>query len=159
MELNKFIQRDNNEWQEKYPRNLKEAIQHVELCCVLYRHQLKTGMHVVHEHPWSAKSWNLQCIKALVDDDRTSVAYSHMCRFGMMTHIDNKGGELGPVLKPTGFLISRWTIYPEFNKQCQGGHAHVPLEVGRAQGCQVYPPELCAALNRGILGWMRRVRR
>ena len=68
-----------------------------------------------------------------------------------MTHIDKKGGELGHVLKPTGFLTSSWTIYQELNKQCQGGHAHVPLEGGRAKGCQVYPPELCAALNRGIL--------
>ena len=151
MELNKFMQRDNKDWQEKYQRSLKEAIQHVEFCCVLYRHQLKSGRHFVHEHPWGAKSWKLECIKELVEDDRTSVAYTHMCRFGMTTHVDKKDGERGHVLKPTGFLTSSWAVYQELNKQCQGGHAHVPLEGGRAKHCQVYPPDLCTALNRGIM--------
>ena len=62
-----------------YEKNLKKAIQHVEFCCILYRHQLKENRHVVHEHPWNAKSWKLECMKESIEDDRTSVAYTHMC--------------------------------------------------------------------------------
>ena len=101
-ELNKAIHKNNPEWQRKYEDRLKEAIAHVEYCCVLYRHQLKMGRHFVHEHPWSARSWKLECILDLQSDARVKTAYANLCRFGMTSHIDKKDGDRGLVAKPTG---------------------------------------------------------
>ena len=105
----------------------------------------------MHEHPWSARSWQLDEVKKLQSDPRVNVAYANLCQFGMTTHIDVKDGPRGPVAKPTGFMTSSWTMHEELSKKCHDGHQHVPLVGGRAAACQVYPPALCAAMCRGIV--------
>ena len=150
MELNLAMNKNNPEWIKKYEEALKEATRHVEFCCVLYRHQLKMGRHFIHEHPWLARSWKLQCVMEMMEDVRVSVAYANMCQFGMTTHIESRDGPRGPVAKPTGFMTSSWAVFNELNKKCQDDHTHVPLMGGRAAACQVYPPALCQAMCRGI---------
>ena len=63
MDMNKHLRKDDEEWQETNRRSVKEAIQHIDFCCVLYRHQLKRERHLIHEHPWSVKSWKLDSMK------------------------------------------------------------------------------------------------
>ena len=75
----------------------------------------------------------------------------HMCQFGMLTHVNEKGGEQGLVKKPTGFLTSSDCIAKSLNLQCAGGHSHVPFVGRRAAGAQVYPEKLCKAIVNGML--------
>lgn len=109
------------------------------------------GRHFVHEHPWNARSWKLECILDLQSDTRVKTAYTNMCRSGMTSHIDKKDGDRGLVAKPTGFMTSSWDVFEELNKPCKGGHARVPLMTGRASACQEYPPQLCNAICRGVI--------
>ena len=50
------------------------ASRHSDFYCGLYRYQLKRGKHFIHEHPWPARTWNINGIKELMKDPRVSVA-------------------------------------------------------------------------------------
>jgi hypothetical protein len=58
-ELNKFNQRYNEEWLAKFNDNLIKATSHIKCCITLYRIQMDKGRYWLHEHPWSAKSWQI----------------------------------------------------------------------------------------------------
>ena len=75
---------------------------------------------------------------------------THMCQFGMMSRIGGVGSELGPVLKPTGFMTNSVHIANGLQKVCPRDHTHVPLVGGRAAGAAIYPPGLCRAICRGL---------
>ena len=64
---------------------MKEATQHLEFCCELYRFQVSNGRHFLHEHPWSAISWQVRCIDELLHDEETILVKTDLCRFGMVT--------------------------------------------------------------------------
>jgi hypothetical protein len=85
----------------------------------------------------------------MAQDDARRV-HTYMCQFGMMSRIGGVGSELGPVLKPTGFMTNSVHIANELQKVCPRYHAHVPLVVGRAAGAAIYPPGLCRAICRGL---------
>ena len=151
-EINKKKMEGNAPWMKNFGERLKEAEQHVEFCCLLYRYQLKRGCHFLHEHPWSAKSWKLKCVEDLMRDSRVTTVRSDLCRFGMTGKIP--GGEIkeGPVMKPTGFMSSSWCVAEELNKRCEGLHEHVHLQGAKMTSmAAVYPEELCAAIVRGIV--------
>ena len=74
-----------------------------------------------------------------------------MCQFKMMTHIEKKGGKMGLVKKPTGFMTSSSCIASALNMRCSGGHDNVHLVGGRVAGAQVYPVELCEAIVNGVV--------
>ena len=76
---------------------------------------------------------------------------THMCRFGMSSHIDEKGGDRGLVKKPTGFLTSARHVAAQLDVQCKQNHDHVNLMGGRAAEAQIYPKELCDAIVRGVV--------
>ena len=42
-----------------------QGIKHLNLCCAVYRWQTERGVHFLHEHPWGASSWDLDCLKAV----------------------------------------------------------------------------------------------
>ena len=151
MELNVHVNKNNPEWMAKYEREKARAIEHVNFCCSLYERQLKKGKHFLHEHPWSARSWKLEKIEKLLSNPAVALTQGHMCQFGMETFDDKKLGTTGPVKKPTGFMTSSKCLYDELSRQCKGGHVHIPLVGGRASACQVYPPELCKAVVRGVV--------
>ena len=48
--------------QDKFDEKLAAAVKHMEFCCEVYRQHTKKGGYVVHEHPWGARSWKLDCI-------------------------------------------------------------------------------------------------
>ena len=74
-----------------------------------------------------------------------------MCRFGMTSHVDARGGPRGLVKKPTGFMSSSKHILDQLDRRCTGDHEHVHLMGGRAAAAQEYPPALCEAIIKGIL--------
>ena len=149
-ELNIAVHGHKPEWMAKFEEEKRKAITHIEFCCSLYRYQIEQGRHFLHEHPWSARSWGLECVEKLLEHPSVEVVQGHMCRFRMTTHIETKGGEKGLVKKPTGFMSSSRFIRQELGKTCNGDHAHVPLVGGRAAGAQIYPPLLCEAICRGV---------
>ena len=106
----------------------------------------------MHEHPWSARSWALECIEDLLNDGRVHCVQTHMCRFGMESRIGSDSNVKGPVKKPTGFMTSSWCIRDELDRRCSPelNHTHVPLVEGRAAAAQVYPEPLCRAICAGI---------
>lgn len=87
----------------------------------------------------------------LMKGGRVFTVESHLCRFGMKSHIGTRDGEMGPAKKPTGFMTSSRFIADQLNKQCDGSHVHVHLVGGRASAAQVYPDELCRAILRGVV--------
>ena len=128
----------------------QKAVKHVEVVCALYEYQLRQGRHFLHEHPWTAKSWDLPCIKKVMEHPSVEVVQGHMCQFGMTSRVGHQDGPTGPVKKPTGFMTSSWWIRQELGKKCDGSHDHVPLMEGRAAGAAIYPQGLCEAICRGI---------
>ena len=87
----------------------------------------------------------------LMQRPEVTVVETHMCRFGMTSHIHGRKGEHGPVKKPTGFATSSPCIAKRLALKCQGGHEHVHLMGGRAAGAQVYPEALCEAIVEGVV--------
>ena len=105
-ELNIAQHKDKPGWLEKHELEKAKAVKHIEFCCSLYRYQLEQGRHFLHEHPWTAKSRNLDCIDKIMKHPAVGTTQTHMCRFLMTTHIEHRGGEVGLVKKPTGFMSS-----------------------------------------------------
>ena len=144
------MHRDDPEWLRFVEEAKGKAIQHIESCMLLYRHQLRQGLHFVHEHPWGASSWKLKNVQDLIEDGRVTVAETHMCRFGMDSHISKKDGDRGLVKKPTGFMTSSKFVAAQLGKKCEGRHDHAHLVGGRNSGARVYPQSPCEAMLRGI---------
>ena len=88
---------------------------------MLYRYQINRGRHVIHEHPWGASSWNVECMQRLLDDRKVMIAKVDQCRYGLEATDSN--GELGPARKRTGFASSSWTVVEELDGTCGGMHA------------------------------------
>ena len=64
--------------------------------------------------------------------------------------VDASGAE-GPVKKPTRWMGNAPHLMKEPNRCCEGRHeSHVPLLNGRAARAAIYPPEMVAAIIRGI---------
>ena len=42
-----------------------QGSKHLNFCCAVYRWQTERGVHFLHEHPWRASSWHLDCLKAV----------------------------------------------------------------------------------------------
>ena len=150
-QLNLHIHRNDPAWLRNFEEQKAKARGHIDFCIMLYRYQLKMGRHFVHEHPWGADSWKLPNVMQLLSDPRVIAVKTDMCRFGMTSHIQSKNGERGLVRKPTGFMTSSECIAAELERKCLGDHSHVHLEGGRASAAQVYPPELCEAMLRGVV--------
>ena len=150
-ELNKHVHRHDESWMRAFEERRREAVMHLQFCALLYNYQLRHGYHFLHEHPWSAKSWMIPEIQELLNKPNVELVETHMCRFGMESHWDDKNGMKGPVKKPTGFMTSAPRLAEKLAKKCRGEHEHVHLMGGRATHAQVYPDPLCHAIAEGVL--------
>lgn len=80
-------------------------------------------------------------------------AKAHPCRFGMIQETP-EGVKF--VKKPIGSLLDSPCIAQAQNKICQDNHGHVTFEgrgrtsQSRTSQAQVYPPELCKAICKGM---------
>ena len=86
-ELNKFNQRFNLEWMEKFNMNLVKAIEHIKFCIKIYLIQMEAGRNFLHEPPWGAKSWAIPEMEELLADARVEVSYADQCQFGLTSKI------------------------------------------------------------------------
>ena len=149
-ELNENVHRDDLEWLKAFDEEKRKAAQHVEFCVALYRQQLKQGLHFIHKHPWGASSWKLECVQELLADGSASLVGTHMCRFGMSSHIRERDGDRGLAKQTTGVMTSSGCMAAQLDRRCNGQHDHVHVVGGRASTAQVCPQLLCEAMPRDI---------
>jgi hypothetical protein len=140
---------------EKIQERMRQARRFVKFCASIYEYQRSKGMSFIHEHPWLATSWELDCISKLEGYDDVKKVLTHMCQFGMTSRTEGQGSVLGPVLKPTGFLANSTHIARELHKTCPRDHKHVHRVGGRAAGAAIYPDGLCQAICRGLAAQKR----
>ena len=134
----------------RFEARLEEAKEHVRFCCRIYRLQMEAGRYYLHEHPWSARSWQIKEVVDLCEDPRTMIVQAHQCQFGLTAPLGRPGGKSAPVKKPIGFMTNSWAIAQALNKTCPGGHTHAWLDQGRAKKAAIYPKQLCEAICRGL---------
>ena len=154
-ELNKYMYRTDRIWMAKYEELLLQAKRYVKFCTEIYEYQRANGPYFLHEHPWLATSWGLDCVARLEAYSDVRKVQTHMCQFGMVSRTGGVGSALGPVLKPTGFLTNCPAIARELAVKCRRDHDHVNLVGGRAAGAAIYPPGLCRAICRGLAAQLR----
>lgn len=137
-------------WMKRFEAKLKQAKEHVRHCCNIYRIPMEAGRDYLHEHPWSARSWQINEVVDLCEDPRTTVVRARQCQFGWTVPLGGPKGKAAPVKKPTGFMTNAWAIAQLSNNTCLGGHTHAWLDTGRAKNAAVYPRQLCEAVCRGL---------
>ena len=86
---------------------LQVAINHMEFVCQLYEEQHRRGRYFLHEHPMTASSWELACIRRLAAKIGVYIVRSDLCQFGL-TSKDAQGE--APAKKPTYFMTDSATI-------------------------------------------------
>ena len=132
------------------PMRWKEALEFLEFAVEMCRLQMKGGRGFVLEHPWLARSWEMEPFKSFSTELGVLMVRLDMCRYGM-TSCDQDG--VAPVYKPTRLLTNVGPIAEIMAKTCLGGHRHVHLISGRAKAAAIYPQALCRQMIRGYQIW------
>ena len=117
----------------------------------IYEYQRRHGRYFQHEHPLLATSWSLSENTRLLECNDVLRVQTHMCQFGMVSRVGGVGSEVGPGLKPTGFMTNSPCIARELARLCPRDHEHVHLVGGRAAGAAIYPEKLCVAICKGLV--------
>ena len=68
---------------EQVKAELKEAREHIRTCCKAYERQYHNHRYFVHEHPLTARSWELPEVAAISRLDRVQCIRVDMCEYGM----------------------------------------------------------------------------
>jgi hypothetical protein len=146
--------RGKAEWQER--RHAAEIL--LTFAAAVYKLQVSSGRHFLHEHPAGATSWRSPAIAKLLATPGVSAVVAHQCAFGLQTSAP--GGGHAPAKKPTRFMSSAPAVLEALSRRCPGGHPHAPLVGGtRARDAATYPPGLCEAIARGAEEQLRRDKR
>eukprot|EP00913_Durusdinium_trenchii_P018599 g17477.t1 len=66
-------------WEEE----IAEATDHVDFSMEMLGEQLDRGAHGLHEHPRTAKSWDLPSVRNYVNNDQVILVKGDQCRFGL----------------------------------------------------------------------------
>ncbi|CAK0821340.1 unnamed protein product, partial [Prorocentrum cordatum] len=151
---------------EQEAAEMEEARHHLKVAVDTYWRQLrKPGRYFLHEHPWSARSWNEDIVKELVAHPGVFTVKGPMCRWGMKL-TNPRNGQEEFVRKETGWV----TNHPGLARRLQGTcsnvdgraewHRHITLVGGIARFAKVYPPKLVeAVLEAGLVAQARTVER
>ncbi|CAK0882435.1 unnamed protein product [Prorocentrum cordatum] len=137
---------------EQEAAEMEEARHHLKVAVDAYWRQLrKPGRYFLHEHPWSARSWNEDIVKELVAHPGVFTVKGPMCRWGMKL-TNPRNGQEEFVRKETGWV----TNHPGLARRLQGTcsnvdgraewHRHITLVGGIARFAKVYPPKLVEAV-------------
>ena len=74
------------------PAKLREIIAqcmtHLKFVCRLYQMQIDGGRWFLHEHPWGAWSWQVDCVQDLLKQTGVAVVEGHMCPHGQHSYSD-----------------------------------------------------------------------
>ena len=63
--------------------------------CAVYRWQTERGVHILHEHPWGASSWDLDCLKAVRELPGVVVVRCDQRLYGLVERWPLKDGGWG----------------------------------------------------------------
>ena len=137
-------------WTAQKEERLRNAKKHMEFTIEMYRLQLSLGGHVLHEHPTTATSWKLKCVRDFMKEEGIYVVVADQCMFGLETRGEGKGTKV-KAQKSTKFMTSSPEIARILDKRCDKSHWHQPLVSGRAVKAGEYPKGLCQAICRGLV--------
>jgi hypothetical protein len=132
---------------DKFEELLQSGLQHLRFCVKLYKIQMDNGLHFLHEHPATAKSWEDPIVERIMKDWRVYGVKGDMCRFGMQQKDEN--GE-GHVKKRTMFMTNAEMSAGKLAQKCVGGHRHVNLINGRTKKATNHLEDLCKEIIRGL---------
>lgn len=144
---------------EKIQRDRELGLQHLRVAVEAYKRQMQRGRYFLHEHPWTASSWNEDVVKELREDPRVYVVKGPMCRWRMKPK--DCAEENVYVRKETGWMTNSPVLAEILRGTCSNSdgkawHRHVSLiGGGRAHAARVYPPALVKAVLKGIKEQMR----
>lgn len=120
--LSKFMYKDNRMWVVKSQERMEQAKRYVEFCGKVYQYQIDNNHYFLHEQPYPATSWGLECIKKPMAREDVTRTLTHMCKFGMTSNVGGKGSALGSVLKPTVFMTNSPCVALQLARVCPGDH-------------------------------------
>ena len=136
--------------QDEVKSKLEYGIRHMEFAAELYEIQMNNNLYFLHEHPASATSWQLPCIKRLIERDDVYQGTIDMCQYGMVS----KDGE--PIKKPTSFITNSWEIAKRLRLRCNKRHNHAWLCGSKATAAAaIYPRPLCESIVHGLMDQIR----
>ena len=102
------------------------------------------GGHFLIENPAYTDFWKHPAMLKLRDRDGVEFRVGHMCAFNLM----DKQGLL--MKKPTGWLSDLPSVLDEVGQPCKCQQPHGQVLGGNSKLAQVYSPELCRAIVRGL---------
>ena len=137
---------------EEVQERIKYGKRHLDFCIELYTIQMNNGIYFLHEHPWTATSWNYKPMQNLMQKNGVIKVRGDMCMFDM---VQEDGEGVGQIKKPTGFVTNAPEIAKQLQRVCNGRHRHIQLVGGRAKCAQVYPDKLREALITGPVEQMK----
>ena len=108
------------------------------------------GRHWLHEHPRTARPWDVPEVNELAAGCRVTVLQAHPCQYGLTAPVHGMKGVDAPAKNPTGFVANSSFIADQLNLKCAGDHAHAWLTKGRAAKAALYPRKLCGATCTGL---------
>ena len=143
-----IFQNLRKDYGEKWEHEMLEAISHVDYSMQLQEDQRQRGDLGLHEHPDTAKSWELPSVKEYLSHDEVVLVKADQCRFGLK--IDG-GSKLSR--KSTLFATSSDHVAVNLQRlcQCPGPQPHDQLVNGKPLQAQEYPPLLVKAVIDGII--------
>ena len=135
-----------------------ECVLHLTWVCKLYRMQYDSGRFFLHEHPWGAHSWQLDCVDRISKLSGVYTVLGDMCRFELMSGFDL-------VRKRSGFMTNSSCIAENLSLRCfnddkscpEKHHVHQHLVDGRAKSAEDYTPQFVKAVLKGLLAEMKAV--
>ena len=129
---------------------------HLWVACQAYKSQIRRGRYFLHEHPWSASSWQDEYVKEVMNMDGVQVVKGPMCKWDMMQESSTEPGVIGHVRKECGWMTNLPELAAILEGTCsnQTGerewHNHVQLINGLAHFAQVHPPKLVAEVLKVV---------
>ena len=124
-----------------------DGLEHWGVACQVAWWQYYRQRFFLLEHPMGSKAWSEESVQELMKMPGVHECLVDMCAYGMKVGLElNK--------KPTRFLTNSEFVAQELQRRCDGGHVHETLG-GKAALAARYPPELCAAIVRGLKKEMR----
>ena len=101
-----------------------EGVGHMQFVADLYEYQASEGRYFLHEHPWAATSWNLQCMQKVLGMPGVVEIRVDQCAYGQMSR-DERG--VGLALKPTRFATNAPLLARILEKRCSNHLKHVTI--------------------------------
>ena len=108
----------------------REAVMHLQVVAGLYKLQVESGRHFLHEHPATATSWSDPWITRLLQHPKISAVVSGQCEYGLLTPDAN--GVPTPAKKSTRWMFSSPCMLHRLSRRCSGNHVHQHL-VGKRE--------------------------